>query len=284
MNTIDTLSDIGSIAKTFTAAAIFRLIKQKKLSLDSKLSCFFTNLPENKKDISISQLLTHTSGLDNFHSKSDFESMSKEEALKRILILPVAHVGVDEVNYSNAGYTLLAMIVEEVSKTDFKNYIHNEIIDELSLKNTGFYNDKTLINKPVAIGYDGDSAFNTYEQAVGWALLGSGGMFSNVFDMVKWINTLKSSKLFSTDINNLIFNKSINGKWTFGNVKLKQYANRKVREVGGSTDYGYTILIQYIKENELLIIAMLNGYSSAHENYTHHVVVKDIIHPILFSN
>ena len=113
-NLSTTIFDIGSITKQFTATAILKLEMQGKLSTDDNLSEYFENIPEDKEMITIHDLLRHQSGLISNVGK-DYEKISKEEFLNKVLSsILIFDVGTS-FSYSNIGYSLLAMIIEKVS-------------------------------------------------------------------------------------------------------------------------------------------------------------------------
>jgi hypothetical protein len=100
--------DIGSVTKTFTATAILQLAESGKLSVLDKISQYFPDVPEDKKEITIHQLLIHTSGLSTYHdSKGDFEQLNVEEAVERIFgSAIISNPGV-QFHYSNSGFPCL---------------------------------------------------------------------------------------------------------------------------------------------------------------------------------
>src|SRR5690606_9749117 len=130
-----------SIAKTFTAAAVLQLAANESLQLTDTLGDFYPDAAESIRRITIEQLLTHVSGLDNFHNDSDFDVMDKSEAERRILAMPLIAKPGEQVAYSNAAYTLLAAIIEQVSGQSFQQYVYDNLLDPLKLSSTGFYQD-----------------------------------------------------------------------------------------------------------------------------------------------
>ena len=90
--TPSTLASMGSITKAFTAAAIMKLTEQGKLSVNDSLKKFFPNVPPDKANITIHQLLTHSSGFREFLKEDggDYEKINTEEFLKRTFSEPLA--------------------------------------------------------------------------------------------------------------------------------------------------------------------------------------------------
>jgi len=280
-NSSEIISDIGSISKTFTAAAILILEQQGKLKTSDTLAKFYPSVPRDKKDITIEQLLVHSSGFDNFHSKTDFDLMTRKEAEDIILSMPLRFKAEEKVAYSNAAYTLLAAIVERVSGQLFQEFIYESILRPLKLSNTGFYKDSSIPKEMLANGYGGnDEGQTTFEKGLTWALVGAGGVVASIEDMKKWFESLSKNTTLGTRLKERVF-KSINSKWTLGNWTTRNIKETSVIQMGGSTEYGYTALIQYLPKKDLLVILLFNSYSSKYSNATHHMISRNVILPIL---
>lgn len=177
-NTTETIIDIGSIAKTFTAASILQLAAQDKLKLTNTIGDYYPSASEKVASITIEQLLTHSSGMDNFHNDSDFELMNKSEAVDRILSMPLIFNAGAKIAYSNAAYTLLASVVEQISGQTFKEYVIDNLIVPFGLSNTGFYGDPHIKSDRLALGYGGERpGKTTFERELTWALIGAGGWY-----------------------------------------------------------------------------------------------------------
>lgn len=123
-NTIDTKFRIASISKTFTAAAILKLVEQNKLSLDDTLEKFLPSFEGGDK-ITIHMMLTHRSGLPRGH---DMEAatemtMTMERALPIIRKKPLADEPGTKNSYSNTAYLLLSLIIEKVSGESYEGFL-----------------------------------------------------------------------------------------------------------------------------------------------------------------
>lgn len=282
-NTLSTISDIGSIAKTFTAAAVLHMQSEGKLQLSDTIGAFYPDAPAEKANITILQLLTHSSGLDNFHNITDFDKMDRDEAELKILSLPLLSTPGSEIAYSNAAYTLLAAIIEQRSHQPFQSYVHQNLLAPLGLSNTGFYGDEQLSKGSVAKGYGGDDdGRTTFEKELTWALIGAGGMVSTPNDMLKWFTALHAEPS-SINLEHATLFQMVNPRWSAGSWAARMIENTQVIQMGGSTDYGYTALIQYIPANDIVIILSLNGYSTKYGTATHHMLSRKVIIPYLLS-
>lgn len=280
-NSVATISDMGSIAKTFTAAAVLQLAQHERLQLSDTIGDFYPTAPDEVKPITITQLLGHSSGLDNFHNDSDFELMDKAQAESRILSMPLIAEPGEKIAYSNAAYTLLAAIVEKASGQPFQEYIHDNLLTPLNLSNTGFYHDRRLSASRMARGYGGDDqGSTTFEKGLTWALIGAGGMVTSLDDLVAWSVALKDGTIFPAGTPNVVFTEA-NERWLLGSLAQIDVSGESIIQMGGSTDYGYTALIQFVPNRDLLIVLLLNAHDGKYKNATHHRLSRNHILPIL---
>jgi CubicO group peptidase (beta-lactamase class C family) len=280
-NSSRAISDMGSIAKTFTAVAVLQLIASGELKLTTTLGAIFPHAPIDKKQISIEQLLTHSSGLDNFHNESDFDVMSKDEAIHKILRMPLIAQPDKKIVYSNAAYTLLAAVIEHVTSQTFQSYVQQNLINPLSLKDTGFYQDLNITQEKLSKGYGGqDSGATTFAKGLTWALMGAGGMVTSREDLHRWLLALVESDLISKSTDHLVLTPG-NDKWLLGSLRDFSSWGPDIVYMGGSTEYGYTSAIFYIKDYDVHIVMLLNAYGDKYENATHQQLAKKHVLPIL---
>lgn len=145
--TDDTKYRIGSISKMFTATLVMQLIEEGKLSLETKLSEFYPELP-NSDQITIEQLLQHKSGIFEIIKSPNFkewmvEKRSKEELLSKIKENGTIFSPGEKRDYSNTNYIILSFILEDIENEDFAKILEKRILKPLQLKDT-YYGKKTL--------------------------------------------------------------------------------------------------------------------------------------------
>jgi len=193
-----TLFDIGSVTKTFTAAAIVRLESTGLLPVDQTLDQFFGSLPPSLCQIRLHHLLTHSSGLADFLGPSaepreysvdeDYQPLSREELLDRIFRSRLLFPPGERWSYSNAGYSLLAAIVELTAGDGFEAYLRQALLRPLAMHDTG-YTFGTSEHSRVASGRIGDSDWGRpvdKAESPSWNLLGNGGLLTSIADLVRW--------------------------------------------------------------------------------------------------
>ena len=133
---------IGSITKVFTATMIFQLIEEKKLSLNTKLAEFYPEV-KNAKKISISMLLNHRSGIQNFTNTPEYKKYMTQPKTKAEMVSLIANLKSDfkpdsKAQYSNSGYVLLGFILEDITKDSFAKQLQKRISNKLGLKRTAY--------------------------------------------------------------------------------------------------------------------------------------------------
>ena len=140
-NTGETVFNIGSNTKDFTAVAILQMEAAGKLSLEDSITKYFKDVPQDKAEITILELLKHTAGMEEYSGPGgagDYEPVLRDEFLKRELNSKLISKPGDEKNYSNAGYSLLAAIIELISGKSYDAYVDENIFQPLQMTHTGF--------------------------------------------------------------------------------------------------------------------------------------------------
>lgn len=200
-NDINSLYDIGSLSKQFTAAAVLKLEAAGALKVTDTLGRFIAEAPEAFKDITLHQLLQHRAGIGS--AFGPFDDVTKQDALKRIFSKPLQFKPGERFEYSNEGYTLLAAVVEKASGRRFQDYLIEEIFGPAGMRHTGFYG-KLLPKTPKALiaeGHDESSILSRLEKqnADNWADLGSGEVVSTTSDLYRWFLALQRNTVLSAE-------------------------------------------------------------------------------------
>ncbi len=201
-NSTRTVFDIGSITKQFTAAAIMKLEMEGKLSTEDMLSKYFKNVPAGKSDITIHQLLRHSSGLKS-NVGGDYESITEAAFVDTVMRSPLNFRPGTEFSYSNIGYSLLGIIIEKVSGMPYEMFLYQNLWHPAGMEQTGYrrpdfnddlvatgyYNDDRVWGKPTEQRWGEDSPF--------WHLKGNGGILSTAEDMLRWNQALLADRVLS---------------------------------------------------------------------------------------
>ncbi len=198
-NTSETVFDIGSITKQFTGAAILKLEMQGKFSVNDSIGKYLPLLAPDKKMITFHQLLTHTSGLPT-DIGSDTEVITRDVLTTRINETPLLTPPGSVYHYSHAGYNLLGILIEEISGTDYENFLKENLFKPAKMKYTGYRSpDWNAVS--IAHGYrfcnDWGSPMDAgwLEDGPSWNRRASGGMLSTVNDLYAWHEALLGDEI-----------------------------------------------------------------------------------------
>ncbi|WP_420645104.1 serine hydrolase domain-containing protein [Candidatus Leptofilum sp.] len=199
-NDAQAVFSLGSVTKQFTAAAIMKLEMLGKLHSSDPISKFFPGVLTDKANITLHQLLTHTAGLLNYTGE-DYEMADKEETVLKILESELLFPPGSDYEYSNAGYTLLAAVVEQVAQRPYEQFLQEQLFTPAGMHHTGYrLPDWSEMN--VAHWYNDRNDFGTpLEKAYpSWNLLGNGDMLSTTEDMFRWHMALLGDGILSDEV------------------------------------------------------------------------------------
>lgn len=261
----------GSIVKEYTLALILLLETQGKLDTSDKISTYFEGVPDDKKDITIGQLLKHTSGLGEYHDldpklkekykgyPNDLFPMPREEALGYIFKQKLKFPPGTGNSYSNSGYTVLAYLAEKVSGKSFDEAVHEYILKPAKTRKADFYDSPLWTPEEVAVGY-GRGSFGKENSAYYWprnpgALIGNGGMSGTLYDLY-----LGNKYMVALETTNPAFGK-LAKKYKYSDHISSEYVG-----AAGGGDLGFVAFTFGIKsKNQYLLFASNNNQEGEDE-------------------
>lgn len=189
---------LASMTKQFTAAAILILADQGKLSLDDSITRYL-DLPPYAKAITIRHLLTHTSGLLAYEDliPPGTTGQLRDADVLRLLgkqsttyFPPGKHY-----RYSNTGYAFLALIVERASGMRFADFLRENIFTPAGMLASVVFEEGISSVTHRAYGYSGaNGEWHRTDQSLTSAVLGDGGIYTSIDDLVHWIAWLDSGR------------------------------------------------------------------------------------------
>ena len=222
--TEDTIFQLASVTKQFTAAAVMLLVREGKLHLEDEITQFFPEIPY--PGVTVRHLLTHTSGIPDYFDDADwFIKIWKEEKrvpgndeILRFLCetkaKPYFAPG-DGLHYSNTGYNLLALLVERLSGVPFEEFLQKNIFEPAGMSSTycchirrdgvpfGNYAQATVYDDGKCVA-DIDSAEEGDVVAFD-GLNGDDYVYTNIFDMFKWDTALREGKVLTLEEQKLMY-------------------------------------------------------------------------------
>lgn len=203
-NTPSTNFRLASVSKQFTAASILLLAEDGKLSLDDRARHWLPSLPAAADDVTIRQLLTHTSGL------VDYEDVMDPADTRQVHDVDVLHLlnGQDrtyfppgsDYRYSNSGYALLALVVERASGRRYAEFLRQRIFGPLGMNGTLAYEAgvSDVANRAYGYSYE-NGRWQRTDQSTTSAVLGDGGIYSSIDDLARWDAALYDQRLLKSE-------------------------------------------------------------------------------------
>ena len=167
--TLNTKFNIASVTKSFTAAAILKLRSEHRLSFSDPISRFFPHAPQQKRDITVFHLLTHTSGLAGHSAGSGI--MRRDGAVTAILSQRLEYPPGTHYRYADDDYQLLAAIIEVAAGETWEDFTKRELLVPAKMRSTTF-------------------------QGGDWGHKGANGMRSTARDIYRWVTGIHEARLF----------------------------------------------------------------------------------------
>jgi CubicO group peptidase (beta-lactamase class C family) len=258
-NTPQTLFNVASIGKTFTAAAVLKLEMQGKLKTSDLISKYLGEFSKEKSAATIHHLLTHTAGLIPDGTQLNYDS--RKTFVQSVKDAPLESKPGEKYRYTNAGYVLLAAIVEEVAKESFESYLQKNIFNPAGLSATGYPWDARFKNAPVAVGYKGERLEELKpmpRETDVWGNRGPGNLITTVGDLYKWTEALRDNKVLSQAAKKKMFTAYANGDEGYGwHVSRTARSTTMVRRGGGRPDFESQVQWD-VDENTLFIFTVNN--------------------------
>ncbi|MEE4257228.1 MAG: serine hydrolase domain-containing protein [Bacteroidales bacterium] len=182
---------IASMSKQFTGMAVLFLEEEGKLDLGDDIKKYLPDLPLDGRDITIAQLLSHTSGLPEITRNDHFmSSIVEKHTISGIIDMAfegdfTAYPG-EEWRYCNTGYTIIAALIEELSNKRFSAYLQDRIFGPLEMKSTYACDYEHDADNAVQ-RYIPDSSAYIHAAVMHFSnLIGGGSVVSNIHDMAIW--------------------------------------------------------------------------------------------------
>ena len=284
-NNPNTVFDIGSNTKQFTSTAILKLVELGKLKLNDPLSTFFKQLPEDKQNITIHQLLTHTSGFTEAIG-NDFEEISTNQFYEKLFATQLLFEPGEKYSYSNVGYSVLGRIIELVSGQSYEGFLNEYLFTPAGMKHTGYLLpewDATQLSRSYNRGIlEGKSPVLRYLEngSISWHLKANGGINSSQNDMLLWHKALKTNKILSSESFNILTTPyadypSGTSSYAYGwAVRTLENNVKRIAHNGSNGAYAHS-LIWFPEEN--IFITYATNANSAEVEFLAYEIAKIIL-------
>lgn len=260
---------LASVSKTFTAMAILKLAEMNKLSINDNIKKYFPELPYDS--ITIKLLLNHRSGLPNYTHFMDKlgwnkkQYCSNQDVLDYLIKFKPLGTGRPDTHFSycNTNYSLLALIIEKVSKESYTDFLTNTFFKPLHMDDTYVFDiTKDSARAMPSYDYRGRQETTTFLDAG----IGDKNIYSTPEDMLKWDQALYSNELLSKETMEEAYTPYSNEKPGVRNYGLGWRMNiypdgRKVIYHNGWWHGNNTVFLRMIQDS-VTIIVLGNKYNS----------------------
>ncbi|MFL5585256.1 MAG: serine hydrolase domain-containing protein [Gemmatimonadaceae bacterium] len=273
-----TVYQIQSITKSFVACGIMLLVEDGKIGLDDKITKYLSGLPQAWSDVTVRQMLTHTSGIPSFvqdqgggaaivafAQKTD----SSEQIIRWAAARPLKFAPGEGRKYSSTGYHLLGMIIEKVSGKPWGQFLRDRIFTPLGMTSTRVYSQFDIIpNRAAGYNHFGDVPVNGLIFTPAIMESAAGGLVSTVEDMAKWEIALEQGKILKASTlaqmampiklkNDSIVQESDGTRYGLG-WDLPTWQGHRVMAHGGDHVTGFTAIFARFIDDKVAVIVLTN--------------------------
>lgn len=252
----ESVFQLASVSKQFTAAAIMLLNERKKVRLTDTVNRYFPDFPF--KNVTIKNLLNHTAGLPKYFWVAEHKWLKEKAPTNSEMMTFLESSDVQRYfksgrnfDYSNTGYFVLASIVEKVSGTSFSSFLKSNIFEPLQMKHSYVYSfENDSIKKDQLDGYRLHRGWRhlKIKGTVNDAIVGDKNVYTTAEDLFKWTHGLNTGRLLTKESLALMYSK---GETIYG------------REV----PYGFGFRIDTKREKSIYHHGKWNGFSTGLTKY-----------------
>lgn len=270
----DSAYAIGSITKSFTALAILQLVEAGKVDLQQPVRTYLPDFQGPAADVKVQHLLDHTSGIPNYtndipglNGKLDRTDFTREDMVGFFASLPLQFEPGEMFNYTNSGYYLLGLIIEQVSGLDYYEYLRQNVFEPLDMQRSYSGDSGEIIPWRVR-GYDVGE--NGLVNAPPWWYLvpfSAGSLVMTAEDVVKYRRGVFHSDAFSPGLRELLqtthdMNDGTHNFYAQGGLILSEFnGHRKISHSGDI--WGFAADHAYYPDEDVTIVILSNRQADA---------------------
>lgn len=264
--TADTVYEIGSVTKQFTATLAMLLAGENRLALEERIGAYLPDLPEAWKSVTVRHLLTHTSGIKSYTSLPDFGKWARsdrtpEEIIGLVAAAPPDFAPGERYAYNNTGYFLLGLILQKVAGKPYGELLRERIFGPLAMTATRV-NDLRAILPHRASGYtwEQNQLRNAEYTSMTWPFA-AGALVSTVRDLARWEQALAAHTILPRATLERMWTPATLADGTptgygFGWAVGERNGRRRISHAGGIT--GFTCDISRFPEDGITVIVLTN--------------------------
>lgn len=262
--TTESVFQIGSMTKQFTAIAILMLEEEGKLDLSAPLTQYIPNYPQGDL-ITMHHLLTHTSGIKDFTKMKTLRDIAQKDLSPKDLVdffknEPMDFAPGSEFRYNNSGYALLGYLIELVSGVTYEAFIEQRIFEKIGMKDSRYANEREIVQNR-AYGYQEREGYVNKMRISLNIPYASGALMSTVNDLWLWQQALNQGLLVNkASLEKAFTPKTLNSgaDITYGyGWHIKELEESPSREHGGSI-FGFKSMAVYLPEQDIYVVGLTN--------------------------
>lgn len=271
----NTLFQIGSLGKQFTATLAMMLVEQKMLDIDALVSEYIS-VPAAWSTISIRQLLNHTSGLRDYAFEIDYrQDYSEDELLQILLDMPLEFSPGEDWSFSNTGYALFGIIIRRLTGRHWSSFLQKRIFSKLDMKTACAIDESKIIpNRASGYVYKHEEIFNHDWVAPSIMTTADGSSYLSIIDIANWERGLRGQKILSASAKETIYTEAkLNSGESVGyglGWHIGKINGQRVVEHGGTFQGFQTYITRY--EDGKLTVAVLTNQLDARPEVICHAV------------
>jgi CubicO group peptidase (beta-lactamase class C family) len=256
--TPDTLFEIASASKPFTALALVQLEGKRKLKLADPLAEHLSPVPENCAKITLQHLVQHTSGIPATNSEGGGEEL--EPFLRSVLRGGPVHEPGSHFEYWNQGYALLSEVIAKASGKSYVDQLRASVFEPAGMKSTCFTGGKAPARATVAVGRSSRGASRSALEhpygAYGLQYRGMGGIVTNVWDLWRFDRALAGKALVDEAAKKRIFEPGLES-YALG-WRVFRGPNGRLRQSHGGDVRGFTCELRRLPDQDGAVIVLCN--------------------------
>lgn len=259
-NTADTRFQLASVSKTLTATSVMKLVEQGKLDLQAPISKYLDGTPPIWQNITLEQLLSHTSGIPDYFTFDEFDgvlNLTPDGIIAVAKKYPLSFDPGTDFEYSNTGFVMLGKIIENVTGMSYGDYMRQTIFDPLGMTATG----RADKNTPLAVGYS-----SYQEPAKTYPItneLGDGDFLSTADDMYRFDRALYGDKLLSAASREKMFTSIGDNHYGFGWEVDTWQGKHVLSHTGGINGFATEFMRFPDDDTVIIILSNLENFDAA---------------------
>ena len=246
---------LASVSKVITSTAVLKLFEEGRLSLNDLVRDYLPALPACYQSVEIRHLLTHSSGITDFHKQPVFEVSNSDIFNFLVRQDSLEFAPGSRYSYSNSGFILLAMIVEKVSGMSFPAYLEKEFFRPLKMRST--FVNRTGPKSRIVKSYHASGKIDDRQNY----FYGSGGIFTTAEDLLKWDRAFFGAQLISRELLSEVLepqrlNDGTTTSYGLGWGVVRLNGQTIAGHTGGN--YGFRIIYEHNLSSGITLIMLTN--------------------------